>query len=357
MPTSSTNQPQGEIAIGALPQWTPAILYSVHGTELQCDLCPHRCRLRDGQTGYCGVRRRAGDRLESATFATTVQHVDSVERKPLYHWRPGTRAITLAAPGCSFRCGYCVNHRLSQFGRRGGDGWRASPAEPEDIARQAAGQGAAIALSYSEPSLAIELTLALARAGTPLGVPLVWKTNGFLTPEAAAVAAPVLAAVNVDIKAAAERAHRRLTGAPLAPVLEAIARLRGAGVWVEVSTPIVPGTVDRGEDLQVIASWIAAVDPMTPWHLLRFTPTFRMTAENPTTPEDLAAARDIGLDAGLRHVYVERALGPEGRRTVCPACGAAVVERGIWAVESVRVRDGRCPECREPISGVWGSDG
>ncbi|GIH11059.1 AmmeMemoRadiSam system radical SAM enzyme [Rhizocola hellebori] len=300
------------------------------------------------------MRRRNGAALETATFATAVQHIDAVERKPLYHWRPGSRLLTLAAPGCSLRCGYCINYRLSQFGRSGGEEWTGQPADPASIIELAAENGCAIGFSYTEPSLAIELTLALAGLGGPRGIPVLWKSNGFMTPEAVAMVAPVVRAMNIDVKASDDRAHRKLTGGALTPVFETIAALRAQGVWIEISTPLIPGTSDSPEQLATIAHTLADIDAAMPWHLLRFTPTFQMAGRsNPSLPADLAQAREIGLRAGLKFVYIERALGADGRDTRCPGCRQTVVERGIWSTETVHLSGGRCPHCEYRLEGVW----
>jgi pyruvate formate lyase activating enzyme len=334
-------------------EWTTATLYELDGTRLKCSLCPIQCRLADGQVGACKVRRRAGDRLETRTFATTVQHYDAIERKPLYHFMPGTSAITLAAPGCTFRCTYCVNHRISQFGRDDDVPWQAEAVDPGEIVALAASRGASIALSYSEPSLAIELTLALAALGRERGVGVIWKTNGFLTEAALALAGPALAAVNIDIKAADDVKHRELTGEPLGPVLASLRSLYDQGVWVEVSTPLIPGVSADPSDLARIAAEIASVDCGIPWHLLRFTPAYRRAGDLPTLPDALAAGVEIGRAAGLRYVYVERALGAAGRATCCPACGDTVIERDVWALREMRLRDGACGRCGTQIKGRW----
>ncbi|MFI6839384.1 AmmeMemoRadiSam system radical SAM enzyme [Nonomuraea africana] len=334
-------------------RWTPAILHSPAGERVRCDLCPHRCALAPGQVGACKVRRGAAGGMETATFATSVAHTDAVERKPFFHYRPGALALTLAAPGCSFRCDYCVNHPLSQYGREEGPAWEAAPVDVPEVVAAAAARGACVALSYSEPSLAVELTLALAEHGRAAGVEVVWKSNGFLTPEAIDVVTPALAAVNIDLKGLDEARHRRLTGAAAAPVLAAIRAFHQAGVWVEVSTPLVPGVSSSPEDLSAIAAAIADVDRDIPWHLLRFTPAYRMREENPTSPAELAAAVAIGRAAGLRHVYVERALGEEGRNTRCHGCGDTVVERGIWSLGANHLAAGDCPACGTSIAGRW----
>ncbi|MBA2324881.1 MAG: radical SAM protein [Pseudonocardiales bacterium] len=335
------------------PVWRPAVLGTVRDGRLGCELCPFGCTLAPGQHGLCRVRRNHGGELQTATFSVAARHLDAIERKPFYHVRPGTSVLTTAAPGCTFRCGYCVNHRLSQYGRPGAPDWLGEPARPAELVAEAAAHGVAVGLSYTEPGLAPELTLALAEHAAPAGVPILWKSNGFLTPAAIDLVAPALLAVNIDVKAADDDAHRRLTGAPLAPVLDAIGRFRAAGVWVEVSTPLVPGTASDPADLRAIAGLLAAIDPAMPWHLLRFTPDFRMAAEVPTLPAALDTARMIGREAGLRFVYVERALGPAGRNTACPRCENVVVERGIWNTVHTTITGGRCPRCALPLPGHW----
>ena len=292
--------------------------------------------------------------METATVASSVRHFDAVERKPFFHFRPGSHVLTLAAPGCTFRCTYCINHRMSQFGRETDViGWDASPVDPAEVVRTAAAAGASIGLSYTEPSLAIELTLELARHGRELGVPVVWKTNGFLTEESAAIAIPAVTAANIDIKAADEEAHRRLTGAALGPVLRTLRAFIDGGVWVEVSTPVIPGVNAEPAQLGWIAEQVAGVSADIPWHLLRWTPGFKLTEGAPTTPAALAEAVAIGRRAGLKHVYVERALGADGRATHCPACGRVVVRRSIWALDSVDLYNGACPGCGNRVTGRW----
>lgn len=334
--------------------WVPARFYRAEGPRLRCTLCPHACSLADGEVGACHVRRRSGGLIETASFAAAVRHWDPVERKPLYHFRPGTLTLTLAAPGCSFHCAYCQNYRISQVGRVAEAARHAEPVDPGPTVDAAASRRASIALSYSEPILAAELTLGLAEASRGRDVPLLWKSNGFITPSALSEVGPHLSAVNVDIKAADEKPHAALTGARLAPVLDAIEQLVRMGVWVEVSTPVIPGFNSDREVLRRIAGSILDVGPDIPWHLLRFHPEFRMAALDPTSTEMLAEARRIGLDSGLRYVYVERALGPEGCDTRCPECESVVVRRGIWSLEATSLVDGSCNRCGFALPGRWG---
>ncbi|GAA1018587.1 AmmeMemoRadiSam system radical SAM enzyme [Acrocarpospora pleiomorpha] len=332
------------------PEWRPAVLTApLPGGRVRCGLCPYNCGLDEGQTGPCQVRRNRDGVLETATFTAAVAHIDAIERKPFYHLRPGARVLTVASPGCTFSCGYCINHRLSQYGREATSPWLGSAAVPAELATQAREADAMLGLSYTEPGLAPELTLALAEHG----LPIVWKTNGFLTPAAIDLVAPVLLGVNIDVKAADTRSHRDLTGAPLGPVLDAIERFLAADVWVEVCTPLIPGVSASPEQLDTIAHRLAAISPDLPWHLLRFTPDFKMLLDPPTPPAMLESAREIGHQAGLRFVYVERALGTPGRRTECPDCAATLVERGIWATHEVHLRGDKCPNCGAHIPGRW----
>jgi pyruvate formate lyase activating enzyme len=337
-----------------LPQWGPAVLSSpAPHDRIRCELCPFGCTLAAGQTGVCAVRRNRDGRLETATGSVAVAHTDAVERKPLFHFRPGSRVLTVAAPGCTFRCTYCVNHRLSQYGREATAPWTGRPTDPADLVARARADGAAIGMSYSEPSLAPELTLELARLAEPFGIPIVWKSNGFLTPQAIDLVIPVLAAVNIDVKAAHDSDHRQLTGAPLGPVLDTVERFFRAGVWVEVSTPLIPGTADTPEKISVIAGRIAAISRDIPWHVMRFTPDHQMVTATPSRPAALAEAVAIGRAAGLRFVFVERALGAAGRRTDCPRCATPLIQRDIWALRENLLTDGTCPACGLAIPGVW----
>lgn len=331
-------------------EWVPGVLAEVTERGTRCHLCPHHCMLDSGQVGVCKVRRgSAGGGLETATFASSVAHVDAVERKPFFHYRPGTPTVTLAAPGCSFRCDYCVNFRISQYGRDDESVWNARPIDPGEIVARAAALGGSVALSYTEPSLAPELTLELARHGRDWGVAVLWKSNGFMTPEAVGLCAPAVAAVNIDVKGVDEESHRRLTGGSVQPVLAAIQAFREHGTWVEVSTPLIPGVADP----ERIAAVVARISPDIPWHLIRFTPAYRMRGHDPTAPEALAEAAEAGRAAGLRYVYVERALSGPGRATHCPSCQACVVTRGVWSLGENRLEAGCCPDCGTSLEGRW----
>ena len=338
--------------------WRAAKFQQSHPRGIRCTLCPFSCLLGDGDVGRCNVRRRRGSELETATFATSVRHIHPIERKPFYHFLPGTRVLTLAAPGCTFRCTYCQNYRISQFGRDRNAAWTATPLGDsiDDIIRAARAADAGIAFSYSEPILSSELTLTLAPRARRAGLPVVWKSNGFVTPEAAEELAGAIDAVNVDLKTVDDDAHRQLTGAPVHPVLAAIRTWAKRGVWIELSTPLIPGFNTSPESLRAMATTICSLTelgPDIPWHLVRFHPDYRLLHSPPTHPDLLRQARTIAADEGLRHVYIERALGECGRNTFCPKCNALVVRRAIWALKRQFLDTAACRQCKTPIPGRW----
>jgi pyruvate formate lyase activating enzyme len=338
------------------PEWRPARFFRSNGPFVTCTLCPFGCSLADGDRGRCHVRRRRGEVLETATGASSVLHAQPIERKPLYHVHPGQTVLTVAAPGCTFSCTYCQNFPLSQYGRSPEAPWTARPVTAGSLVEEAARAGALVAFSYSEPILAAELALETAEMGRDRGVSVVWKTNGFVTPEACRLVAPALLAVNVDLKAAFEPAHRALTAASLAPVLDAIAIWKEEGVWVEISTPLIPGVNDDEASLRALARRVLDFGAETPWHLVRFHPDYRLDDAPPTHPTLLRRAAGIAREVGLSHVYVERALGEAGRDTFCPGCGARVVRRGIWSLSDNGLVRGACPDCGRALAGRWGEE-
>lgn len=297
------------------------------------------------------MRRRRGAGLETATLALPVRHRQPIERKPFYHVHPGRTTLTLAAPGCTFRCDFCLNAAFAQAVP--GPEEVGAPLDATAIVAEAARAGLILALCFAEPTLAAEATLELGRAARGTGVAIVWKTNGFITPEAVARVAPVLAAVNIDLKAADDAVHRRLTQAPLAPVLAAIAAFREAGVWVEISTPLISGVTDDPGSVAALARTVRGFGPDVPWHLLRFHPDHRRVGPAPTPPQRLPEARAIARTESPSYVYVERVLGEAGRTTACPCCGEVVIRRHVGGLAESRLQHGHCLACDTRIAGRW----
>jgi pyruvate formate lyase activating enzyme len=322
---------------------------------VSCQLCAHRCRIRPGSRGLCGVRENRDGRLHSLVYGRLVaENADPVEKKPLHHFLPGSRTWSIATVGCNFTCAHCQNHQISQYPRLHQGrviGSRRSPEETIAAARQHGCQS--ISYTYVEPTVFYEFArdcMALAHAQ---GLANIFVSNGYMTGECARALAPRLDAVNIDIKAFSEDFYRRICGARLQPVLDTVRLLHELGVWVEITTLLIPGLNDSPEALEQTARFICALSPDMPWHLSAFHPAYTMLDRQPTPAAALLAARKIALDNGLHFVYLGNVRSPEGANTVCPSCRAELIQRSGFFIPSNRLVDGKCPDCGAAIAGVW----
>ncbi len=323
--------------------------------RVRCNLCAHRCVIPPGKLGACCVRENVDGELVTLVYERTIaQHVDPIEKKPLFHFLPGTTAFSIATPGCNFRCAFCQNWEISQMPREAHE-VVGRAATPREIGRAAQRAGcAAIAYTYTEPTIFGEYALDCAAEARALGLKNVFVSNGYMTPEFIDLMVGRIDAINVDLKAGRGEFYRKLSGAALEPVLANLKRLHAVGIWVEVTTLVVPGANDSDDELRWVAAYLHdELGPDTPWHISRFYPQYRMAATPPTPTATLERAWLIGRDAGLRYVYVGNVPGNHSESTFCPQCGQAAVERAGYQVGRVRVRDGRCDRCGAAIAGVW----
>ncbi len=332
-----------------------AMLYEcTKGGKLHCYLCSHHCVIKENEYGFCGVRRNVEGALYSYSYGDIIAaNVDPIEKKPFYHFHPGTTAFSIAAAGCNFRCDFCQNWQISQTSHRDGGGGGGNTVEPGEIVRRASEENCrTIAYTYTEPTIFFEYAFDTARLAREKGLDNVFVTNGFMTAETLEAAQPWLDACNVDLKSFRNAFYKERCQARLQPVLDSIRKMRDLGIWVEVTTLVVPGQNDSGEELSDIAHFIAATDPDIPWHLSRFHPAYQLTDAHPTPLSTLETARSLGREAGLRYVYLGNV--PEASLdTVCPECGAVVVERGWRGLMEARLKDGRCLECGGRVAGVF----
>ena len=311
--------------------------------EVHCFLCPHECHIRPGRTGVCGVRENRGGTLYTLVFGEVVAlNVDPIEKKPLFHFLPGTQALSIATVGCNLRCRFCQNADISQASKGKTETPHGEPLTPERAVELALDYGcASIAYTYTEPTIFMEYVLAIAPRAMEAGLANVFVTNGFMTPQAHEVILPYLHAANVDLKGPDDRYYRRLCGARLQPVLDTIRTFYERGVETEVTTLVVPGENDADEALRTIAEFLVSVSPDIPWHLSRFYPTFELTNRPPTPVETLQRAAEIGRQAGLRYVYLGNVPGLGAEDTVCPQCGDTAIRRHMYQV-SFSDRPDRC---------------
>jgi len=323
------------------------------GGQVRCGLCRFHCLIKDGERGICGVRENRGGYLCSLVYGRLcAEHVDPIEKKPLFHVLPGSRSYSIATVGCNFRCRHCQNYSISQVPRNALiQGLVRSPREV--VRRAIADSCDSIAYTYTEPTIYFEFAYDTAIVAREAGLKNIFVTNGYITKEALATIAPYLDAANIDLKGFSEEFYRDFVHGKLSEVLDSIIEYRRQGIWLELTTLIIPGLNDSEEELQRLASFIVTnlgVD--TPWHVSQFYPTYQLT-DRPRTPvETLRRARDIGRAAGLRYVYEGNVPGEGGENTCCPSCNALLIRRYGYTIEANSIRDGACQECGAKIAGV-----
>lgn len=337
-----------------------ALLYEkLADDRVRCNLCAHRCAIASGKRGTCRVRENRAGTLYTLVYGQTIsQAVDPIEKKPLFHFYPGTGAFSIATPGCNLRCVFCQNADISQM-PRDRDLILGRDATPATIV--AAAQRAncrSIAYTYTEPTIFFEYSFDIAKLARPAGIANVYVTNGYMTPEMLRLFCgdaqpPLLDAANVDLKAFTDEFYRERCGAHLQPVLDSLKLMKELGVWVEVTTLVIPGLNDSDGELRQIADFIAGeLGVETPWHVSRFHPTYKLRDRSSTPPETLTRAREIGLTAGLRYVYVGNVPGSNGEHTFCPGCGQRVVGRWGFSITEHHLKNAKCDRCGTVVDGV-----
>jgi pyruvate formate lyase activating enzyme len=322
--------------------------------SVRCGVCAHRCLVRPGRRGICGVREnRDGQLICLAYGAVVASCLDPIEKKPLFHVAPGTTAYSIATAGCPFHCTFCQNWEIAQGPRLGLD-VPTRPLPPARVIAEATNQGAeSVAYTYVEPTAFLEYALDTARLARQAGLRNLFITDGYATPEAVELLAPVLDAANVDLKSFDDAFYRRVCGARLAPVLESIVAMRRAGIWLELTTLVIPGRNDDDGQLRALTRWIVeTLGAETPWHVSRFFPMHLMLDVPPTPIETLRRAADLGREAGLAYVYVGNApeLGLED--TSCVGCGRRLIERYGYRVRTHLTSGGACPSCGRVLAGL-----
>lgn len=322
------------------------------GDRVHCFLCAHHCHINEGKKGICRVRRNRGGVLYAQTYGRIVaEHVDPVEKKPLYHFYPGSSAYSISALGCNFRCLWCQNWEISQEPREEHLVFGEETPPGNVVAAAVRARCRSIAYTYTEPTMFTEYALDCARPAREAGLANVYVTNGFMTPEMLDAFYPYLNAANVDLKAFRDDTYRDRIGGKLQPVLDSLLKMKRQGIWVEVTTLVIPGVNDSETELCDIARFVAdELGPETPWHVSRFFPTYKLVDAPPTPLETLRQAEEIGRLAGLRYVYVGNAR--ENGDTVCHACGHLLIRRYGFTVVTNEVRNGCCPVCGAAVAGV-----
>ena len=343
-----------------------------------CTLCPHDCRIADGGRGACGVRYNQDGKLYTLVYDKVVsRNVEAVEKKPLYHFYPASTAYSIGTVGCNLRCSFCQNWQISQWPKshlpkrltcdgkledqeficpRLVDLAAAIPGEkvtPEAIVEAAVSAGArSIAYTYTEPTIFYELAYDTAVLARARGLKNIFVTSGFISEAPLRELATVLDAANVDIKFFREESYRRISRVRLQPIRDAIRLYRELGVWLEITTLVIPGINDSDDELGEIAGFVHSLGAEVPWHVSQFYPAYKML-EVPVTPlETLHRAGQIGRAAGLRYVYEGNVPGGAGEDTLCWNCGKMLIDRYGFHVRVNHIKDSCCPYCGSVIDGI-----
>lgn len=320
----------------------------------RCFLCHHRCLIHDGRRGLCGVRENRSGVLYSLNYGKLISaNKDPIEKKPLFHFYPGTMSFSIATVGCNLRCLNCQNAAISQWpvNNPGKDlpGDYFSPEEIADLARSQ--RCATISYTYTEPTIFLEYARDVAIAAESADLKNIFVTNGYMTEEALDFMGGYLHAANVDIKSADESVMKKLTGAHAQPVLDNIRMMHSRGIWIEATTLVIPGYNDTEGALLDIARFLAETSRDIPWHVSRFHASYKLPHVRSTPASVLKRAYEIGKNVGIRHVYTGNLWGDENESTCCHSCGKTIIRRYGFSIRDMYIKNGKCTHCGETIAG------
>lgn len=321
--------------------------------KVRCFLCAYHCLIKKGKRGICGVRENREGILYSLVYGKVIaMNIDPIEKKPLFHFQPGSTSFSIATIGCNFKCDHCQNYEISQYPKVHKD-IVGQDATPEHIVEVAERNGcSSISYTYTEPTIFFEFAYDCARLAHEKGIKNVFVSNGYTSPEATRAIATYLDGNNIDLKGD-DNLYKELCKAKLDPVKETIRLMKELGVWVEVTTLIIPDYNDSEGQLRDMAEFIKSVDPSIPWHVSQFYPTYKLT-DKPRTPlNTLKKAREIGFKTGLKYVYEGNVPGKGGENTYCPKCKELLIKRFGFSILENRMKDGKCSKCGHHIEGVW----
>ncbi len=325
------------------------------GQKVECNLCPRRCTVADQETGFCGVRGNQGGTYYTHVFGRPVSIAsDPIEKKPLFHFKPATEALSFATAGCNLECQFCQNWEISQF-RPEQLPARYGFVSPEAMVALARRQGAgSIAFTYAEPVVFFEYALAVARRSREAGIPSVMISNGYIEPRPMAELAAALGAIKIDFKGYSEGFYRTVCRGELKPVLATMRAVKEKKLWLELVHLTIPTLNDKEAETRELCTWVRDnLGPDVPIHFTRFHPTYKLKNLPPTPPATLERQWEIARKVGLHYPYVGNLPGHEGEHTHCHRCGKVLIRRVGFTVAENRIKDGKCSFCQQSIPGVW----
>jgi pyruvate formate lyase activating enzyme len=332
-----------------------ALLYEkLENKFVYCYLCGHQCQIADKKFGFCGVRQNLNGTLYTHAYGRVIaSHIDPIEKKPLYHFFPGSFSFSIATIGCNFHCGFCQNWEISQSSFRDGDNLGGEELTPQEIVETAIkNKCKSISYTYTEPTIFFEYALETAKLAKAKSLYNNFVTNGYMNGEALEMIQPYLDAANVDLKFFKDGSYRNICKGSLEPVLNSIKVMHKLNIWVEITTLVVPGENDTEEELNDIAQFIVSVDKNIPWHISRFHPDYNFTDHRPTPEGTLKKAQDIGRKCGLNYVYVGNVYG-WGNDTHCHNCKKLLIKREVFSVLEYNIKQGKCIYCNTVVPGLF----
>ncbi len=320
-------------------------------------MCNHLCVIKEGKKGICAVRENKGGKLLSLVYPKVIATgIDPIEKKPLYHLKPGSFSYSIAAPGCNFKCSFCQNANIAQVAS-GNESmiYRAEDILPATIVRKTVENGCeSISYTYTEPTVFFELAFETARLAKKEGLFNIFVTNGYMSPEALEMISPYLDAANVDLKAFDDGFYKKFCKARIEPVKSNLKTMKKIGILLEITTLLIPGLNDHPDHLKAMAEYIAGeLGPETPWHISRFHPCHNMTDRSSTSVASLEKAYEAGKSAGLNYVYIGNLPGQSAENTYCHSCGELLIKRYGYHVEKHMENNGQCPKCNTPAYGIY----
>jgi len=318
---------------------------------VQCQLCPNFCVIKPELLGKCGTRKNINGKLFSIVYGKPVAaNADVIEKKPLYHFLPGSLSFSIATIGCNLFCKHCQNWEISRASF-----FEVPEITPEEIVEEAKENGcSSIAYTYTEPTVFYEYMLDIAKLAKKQGLKNVIVSNAYINEEPLAELCKYIHAANIDLKAMNEKFYKEICSAKLQPVLEAIKLLFEKKIWLEITNLVIPKKNDSQASITKLVNWILEnLGQDVPLHFSRFFPAYKMLNLQPTPVEKLIKAKEIALQKGMKFVYIGNILAKEHNSTYCPNCKELLIERSALFVENIKLKQGKCPKCGTKIPGVW----
>lgn len=328
--------------------WKPS-----ENNKIECMLCPRKCIITEGKRGACRVRENQNGRLYTLAYGHATVQIDPIEKKPLFHFRPGSSVLSFGTEGCNLFCRHCQNWTLSQASAKELGLWEYGPGELVDMAVERGCAG--IAYTYNEPTVFFEYMLETAKLARKKGLSNVVVSNGYINGEPLVELYKLIDGANIDLKGFSEKFYSEVCGAKLQPVLDTLKLIKEkTGTWLEITNLIIPTKNDDMKEIAGMCRWIRDnLGDTVPVHFTAFYPQYRMQNLPATPPATLERAAKTGKETGLKFVYQGNVMTSDGENTYCPECGKLLVERLGFSVTQFNIIKGRCKNCNKVVPGVW----